>query len=369
MNNEFLMFLFNRFGLYYGFVNRDMEIHFDHDKIYSYLDLDRNRTKFDLTEIFQEVIGYEDDIYRVISGEKNEFRIIGINRVEETEIIFNLYFIHYENKNEAIAVIKDVTNENLFRQALQQSANEITLLQQELIEKNRDLFLANKELTKSRDEMKFLNLELEETVQIRTSQYKEKSELSNRLFLQTVNSLTSALEMRDPYTVGHQQRVSKLAVSIAKKIGLDDTTIESIMIAGDLHDIGKISVPSEFLTKPGQLSEEALNVIKMHPRIGFEILKDIEFPWPIASIVLQHHERIDGSGYPFGLEKNDIMIEAKILSVADVVEAMGTNRPFRISPGVELALDEIKTNRGIKYEPCVVDACISLFREEGFNWN
>ena len=369
MISDFLLTLFNRFGLFYGFVNKAQEIHFDHDNIYSYLSLDRNIEKFYLTDIFQEVIGYQDEIDRVISGEKKEFRIIGINREDETEIIFNLYFLHNENsKPEAVAVIKDVTNENLFRQALQQSSNEITLLQHELIEKNRDLYSTNKELIKSRDEMKHLNFELEEMVQLRTLQYKEKSELSNRLFLQTVNSLTYALEMRDPYTVGHQQRVSKLACLIAKKMGLDATMIEGIMVAGNLHDIGKISVPSEFLTKPGQLSEEALNVIKTHPRIGFEILKDIEFPWPIASMVMQHHERIDGSGYPFGLKKNNIMLEAKILCVADVVEAMSTNRPFRISPGLDQAFNEIRMNKGIKYEPIVVDACMKLFLDDGFNW-
>ncbi len=369
MKSAFLLSLFNRFGLYYGFVNRGMEIYFDHDQIYSYLSLDKSRKKFDLTEIFQEVIGYQDDIIRVISGEKNEFRILGINRGDETEIIFNLYFLNNDYREfEAVAVIKDVTNENLFRQALQQSSNEITLLQHELLAKNKDLYLTNKELMISRDELRHLNSELEETVQLRTLQYKEKSELSNRLFLQTVNSLTYALEMRDPYTVGHQQRVSKLACSIAKKMGLDDTTVEGIMIAGNLHDIGKISIPNEYLTKPGKLPEEEFNVIKTHPRIGFEILKDIEFPWPIAHVVLQHHERNDGSGYPSGLEKGDIMLEAKILTVADVVEAMGTNRPFRISPGLGRALDEIRQYSGIKYEPSVVDACVKLFIEDGFNW-
>lgn len=370
MNSEFFLSLFNRFGLYYGFVNSDMEVHFDHDEVYSYLSLDKNIKNFQLSDIFQEVIGIEFEIKKVISGEKREYSILGINRYEVNEKIFNLYFIHYVNdQNGAVAVIRDVTTEILFRQSLQQSANEITLLQNQLIKKNRDLDETNKELVTSRDEMKILNFELEETVQLRTLQFKDKSELSKRLFLQTVNSLMYALEMRDPYTAGHQQRVSKLASSIGKKTGLSETVIEGIMVAGKLHDIGKIYVPSEFLTKPGKLPEEALMVIKTHPRIGFEILKDIEFPWPIASIVLQHHERIDGGGYPYGLEKNEIMLEAKILCVADVVEAMITNRPYRISPGVDQALDEIRKYRGIKYEPCVVDACLSLFLEDGFDWD
>jgi putative nucleotidyltransferase with HDIG domain len=369
MDNGFFLSLFNRFGLYYGFVSRDMEIHFDNTEIYSYLSLDCRKQKFCLTDILPESAEFEEDIKKVITGRKREFTIIGINRHDETEIIFNLYFLHRADHDyEAVAVIKDVTNETLFRQSLQQSTKEVALLQHELIEKNRDLDETNKELIKSRDEMKILNYELEETVQLRTLQFKEKSELSKRLFLQTVNSLMYALEMRDPYTAGHQQRVSKLASAIAKKAGLDDNTIEGIMVAGKLHDIGKIYVPSEFLTKPGRLPEEALGVIKTHPRIGFEILKDIEFPWPIAAIVLQHHERNDGGGYPYGLERENIMLEAKILAVADVVEAMITNRPYRISPGEEQAFTEIREYKGIKYEPCVVDACLSLFYEDGFLW-
>ncbi|PKL16827.1 MAG: hypothetical protein CVV49_14170 [Spirochaetae bacterium HGW-Spirochaetae-5] len=369
MNNGFFLSLFNRFGLHYGFVNSGMVIHFDNDDACRYLSLDESIKNFKLDDIFNEIIGSESEIRMVLSGDKDEFCIAGINRFEQIGKIFNLYFIHHPYEDyQAVAVIRDMTDEALFRQSYQQSSNEIDLLQHELIEKNRDLDMTNRELRESRDEMKILNYELEETVQLRTLQFKEKSELSKRLFLQTVNSLMYALEMRDPYTAGHQQRVSKLATAIARKAHLDDTIIEGIMVAGKLHDIGKIYVPSEFLTKPGKLPEEALMVIKTHPRIGFEILKDIEFPWPIASIVLQHHERIDGCGYPYGLEGDEIMLEAKILCVADVVEAMITNRPYRISPGVEEALDEIQKYRGIKYESFVVDACLSLFLEDGFDW-
>ncbi len=369
MNNGFFLSLFNRFGLLYGFVNSSMNIHFDNDDACRYLSLDDTIKNFKLDDIFNEIIGSENEISMVLSGDKEEFCIPGINRFDDIGKIFNLYFIHHPYEDyQAVAVIRDMTDEALFRQSYQQSSNEIDLLQHELIEKNRDLDMTNRELRESRDEMKILNYELEETVQLRTLQFKEKSELSKRLFLQTVNSLMYALEMRDPYTAGHQQRVSKLATAISKKADLDDSIIEGIMVAGKLHDIGKIYVPSEFLTKPGKLPEEALMVIKTHPRIGFEILKDIEFPWPIASIVLQHHERIDGCGYPYGLEGDEIMLEAKILSVADVVEAMITNRPYRISPGVEEALDEIQKNRGIKYESFVVDACLSLFLEDGFDW-
>lgn len=369
MNNGFFLSLFNRFGLHYGFVNDNMKIFFDNDEVCTYLSLDKCVKHYNLDEILNEIIGSENEIKLVLSGEKEEFSITGVNRYDGIGKIFNLHFIHHRGKDyNAVAVVRDMTDETLFRQSLQQSTNEIALLQQELIDKNRDLDITNKELRESRDEMKILNYELEETVQLRTLQFKEKSELSKRLFLQTVNSLMYALEMRDPYTAGHQQRVSKLASAIARKINLDESIIEGIMVAGKLHDIGKIYVPSEFLTKPGKLPEEAMMVIKTHPRIGFEILKDIEFPWPIASVVLQHHERIDGGGYPYGLEGSEIMLEAKILCVADVVEAMITNRPYRISPGVKEALDEISKNKGIKYESSVVDACLSLFMDDGFDW-
>lgn len=370
MKETLLLSLFNRFGLYYGFVNREMKIYFENHDACSYLMLDCNADQFSLSEIFQEVIGVEDEIIKVISGRKAEYSIASINRYDETEKIFSLFFLNHEIlKDRALVVIKDVTKEALFSRSVQQSRNEVVLLQHELIEKNRDLDLSNRELIKSRDEMKILNSELEKAILLRTAQFKEKSELSERLFLQTVNSLMSALEMRDPYTVGHQHRVSKLASAIAKKAGLNESAVEGVMIAGKLHDIGKIYVPSEFLTKPGKLPEEIMNVIKTHSQVGFEILKDIEFPWPIASIVLQHHERIDGGGYPYGLEKGEIMLEAKILAVADVVEAMSTHRPYRISPGIKKALDEIKKNKGIKYEPCAVEACLRVFNEDNFDWN
>ncbi len=194
----------------------------------------------------------------------------------------------------------------------------------------------------------------------------EMIQKTRRLFEQTVNSLAYALETRDPYTAGHQDRVSQLACAIAGELGMDSDGIEGIKIAGKLHDIGKIYVPSEFLTKPGNLMDEEMSVIRLHPQMGFEILRDIEFPWPIASAVLQHHERLDGSGYPYGLTESEIKYEAKILAVADVVEAMGTNRPYRKSPGLDIALREIENKKSIHYDPGIVDACLHLFTQKGY---
>lgn len=356
MINDFFLSLFNRFGLYYCMIDSDLVLHFENDSICEFLSVKPFLKKAKLTDFFNEVIGQEEEIRKIISGEKHEFSIRRINRSGEHEIFFNLYFLKHKYKEyPAIAVIRNITNELLFYHSLQQSRNEIQLLQNELIEKNRDLDRINREL--------------EEKVAVRTKQYMESSDLAKRLFLQTVNSLTYALELRDPYTSGHQQRVAILASAIAANMGLDEDTVEGIRIAGLLHDIGKIYVPSEFLTKPGILPEEEYNVIKTHPLRGFEILKEIEFPWPVASFVLQHHEKINGSGYPFGLEGEEIRLESKILCVADVVEAMGTNRPYRISPGISEALKEIGKNRGIKYEPVVVDSCCDLFRNKYFRWD
>jgi putative nucleotidyltransferase with HDIG domain len=175
------------------------------------------------------------------------------------------------------------------------------------------------------------------------------------------------LEIRDPYTFGHQRRVTHLATAIAKEMALSPDQIEGIAVAGNLHDIGKINVPSEILNKPGKLSDIEFALIKSHPQAGYEIVKDIEFPWPVAEVLLQHHERMNGSGYPRGLAGGDILLEARIMAVADVVEAMASHRPYRPTLGIDKALEEIVQNKGILYDPDVVDACLKLFKEKGFN--
>jgi PAS domain S-box-containing protein len=182
----------------------------------------------------------------------------------------------------------------------------------------------------------------------------------------SIQALNRLVEMRDPYTAGHQRRVSDLARALAIEIGLSREQIDGIRMAGQIHDIGKISVPAEILTKPGRLNDMEFGIIKSHVQSGFDILKTIEFPWPIAQIVLQHHERIDGSGYPQGLLGEKILVEAKILGVADVVEAMVSHRPYRSALGIDRALEEISKNKGILYDQEVVDACLRLFHEKGY---
>jgi len=182
----------------------------------------------------------------------------------------------------------------------------------------------------------------------------------------TVQVMVSAVETRDPYTSGHQLRSADLARAIGSEMGLPPDKIEGIRMAGSIHDIGKLSIPAEILSKPTKLSEIEFSLIKEHARKGYEMLKDVESPWPLAEIVHQHHERMDGSGYPQKLKGEEILMEARILSVADVVEAMASHRPYRPGLGIDAALAEIEKNRGTIYDKTVADACLRLFREKGF---
>lgn len=184
----------------------------------------------------------------------------------------------------------------------------------------------------------------------------------------TVNALIKIVEIRDPYTSGHQKRVSKLAFAIAWELGLPERVVERVKIAAMVHDIGKAGIPSEILSKPDKLPEIEFALIKNHSQIGYDILMDINFPWAVEEIVLQHHERINGSGYPRGLKDDEILIEAKIIAVADVIEAMSSHRPYRPALGIEKALKEISLNKGILYDPKVVDACLKLFRKKKFKF-
>ena len=203
---------------------------------------------------------------------------------------------------------------------------------------------------------------LRQQVRKRTKHLDERTVELNEALLGTITAMSVAVEKRDPYTAGHQIRVAKLAKAMAKRLDLAEKKVEGVFLAGLIHDIGKISIPAIILTKRSELSAEDLSLIRRHPQTGFEILNPIKFPWPIAQIVYQHHERMDGSGYPQGLNGDAIIMEARILAVADVVETMTLHRPYREALGLEAALDEIDKNKGILYDPSVVDACKYLFR-------
>jgi len=182
----------------------------------------------------------------------------------------------------------------------------------------------------------------------------------------TIEVLVSVLESKDPYTAGHQSRVVNLACAIAAQMDLSADQIEGIRMAGAIHDIGKISIPSEILTKPTRLTDIEFMLIKEHAQTGYDILKHVESPWPLAQIIYQHHERVNGTGYPRGLKGEEILLEARIMAVADVVEAMAYHRPYRPALGIEAAHREIMENRGTLFDEAVVDACLALFREKGY---
>jgi putative two-component system response regulator len=184
----------------------------------------------------------------------------------------------------------------------------------------------------------------------------------------TVNALATTVEMRDPYTAGHQRRVAQLACTIAGELGLARDKIEAIRIAATIHDVGKIHVPAEILGKPAKLTDAEFEIVQSHSQIGYDILKNIKFPWPVAQIVLQHHERLNGSGYPKGLDDDNILQEAQILAVADVTEAMLSHRPYRSAHDLKETLDEISQNKGKLFDPSTVNACIRLFKEKGFSF-
>lgn len=185
----------------------------------------------------------------------------------------------------------------------------------------------------------------------------------------TIQAMAKTVETRDPYTAGHQKRVTNLAISIAEEMNLSDNQITGIKMAGIVHDLGKIAVPAEILAKPGRLSEIEFNLIKTHSQVGYDILSDIDFPWPIAEIIYQHHEKIDGSGYPNNLPSSDIHLEAKILSVADVVEAMASHRPYRPALGMNIALEEIKSKSGSIFDKEIVSICEKVVTQKDFSFS
>jgi putative nucleotidyltransferase with HDIG domain len=234
----------------------------------------------------------------------------------------------------------------------------------------------NRELNAAQGELKALNERLEQKVEERTEALKEEILVRRRAeealkesfgklektLECTVNTLSVTTEKRDSYTSGHQKRVAQIAIAIAGEMGMSKDQIQGLHMAGLLHDIGKVAVPLEILSKPGMIGYFEMGIIKMHPQVGYDILKDIQFPWPVAEIVRQHQERFDGSGYPQGLKNREILLEARILAVADVVEAMSSHRPYRPSLGMAVAGEEISKNRSIHYDPEVVDACLRVIK-------
>lgn len=213
-----------------------------------------------------------------------------------------------------------------------------------------------------------LNETLEKRVRERTLELQNSLDKLERLFDSTIYAMAKVVEIRDVYTAGHQARVAQLSRKIAQAMGLPKDRVNGLYMAGLIHDIGKIYVPAEILARPEPLSEIEFNLVKEHPRVGAEIVRQVEFPWPVAQIILQHHERLNGSGYPKGLRGDEILLEAKILAVADTVEAMSSHRPYRPALGIDVALDLIQQEAGRLLDPEIVAMCVQLFREREFRF-
>ena len=250
------------------------------------------------------------------------------------------------------------------------------------------LTIVSKEM-EAEDELKKHHDQLEEIVHERTAELTKlndqlKQEIAERNLAEEklqqsyaklqknldeiVHAMSLTAEKRDPYTAGHQKRTTELAMALAGEMGLCEHQIKGVQMAGLIHDMGKISIPAEILSKPGKLNEVEIQLVRRHPQAAFEILKEIDFPWPVDLIVLQHHEKMDCSGYPQGLAGEEILLEARILCVADVVESIESHRPYRPGLGIDKALEEISKNRGILFDQDVVDACLRLFNEKGFQY-
>ena len=210
---------------------------------------------------------------------------------------------------------------------------------------------------------KLLTLAGKRDVEEQTRLYVEELQVA---LTQTVSVIRTLVELRDPYTAGHEQRVGDLAAAVGAELGFDERRQQGLRIAGYLHDVGKIAAPAELLSKPGRLSPAEFELIKEHAAIGYKILNNVDFPWPVALVALQHHERMDGSGYPQGLKGEQIAFKARIVAVADVAEAMSSHRPYRPAIGIDCALAEIERGKGTLFDADVVDACLRLFRQNGY---
>lgn len=285
---------------------------------------------------------------------------------------------HQQASNIPIIILSGSDDEKLAIQAVREGAQDYLVKG----EANAQLLLRTMrhamERTRTEEALRRARDELETRVQERTSELAlanetlkqvlsglSQSETEVRSSLRGfINVVSMIIESRDPYTAGHQKAVADISQGIARGMGLPEERIEGILMAATVHDLGKISIPAEILAKPSRLTDIEMSIIRIHPQSAFEILKMVEFPWPIADIVLQHHERLDGSGYPQGLTDGDILLEAKIIGAADVVEAMCSHRPYRPALGIDKALLEILKNKGTLYDPQVVDTCLQYFEEK-----
>lgn len=325
-------------------------------RIYKYLDVDSG--------IIKEVKSQEE-----LSGAREELREEG----KKTGMIEAVYKISVKNGH-AIWLKDQATIEIHDQDRICLSLGFLTIVSKEMeaedeLKKHRD-HLEETVAERTADLVK-LNVQLK--LEVAERKLAEEKLRQSYIILQQnldkiVNVISLTVEERDPYTAGHQKRTTDLAVAIAREMGLSKHQIKGLQMAGFIHDIGKISIPAEILSKPGRLNEAEILLIRRHPQVGYGILKKIDFPWPVDLIVLQHHEKMDGSGYPKGLSGKETLEEARILCVADVVETISSHRPYRPGLGLDKALEDITENRGILFDPHVVDACLTLFQKKNFQF-
>jgi HD-GYP domain-containing protein (c-di-GMP phosphodiesterase class II) len=325
-------------------------------RIYKYLDLDVGvqkeiKTHDEISSAWEELreegkkAGTIEAVYKVAVAQGSTIWLKDQATIEvykQDNICLSLGFLTVVSK-EMEAEDKLKKHHDLLEAIVQERTAELTKLNKQLKQEIEERKLTQKKLQQS-------YLQLQQNLD------------------EIVNAMSLTIEERDPYTAGHQRRTTDLSVAIAREMGLSEHEIKGLQMAGLIHDMGKISVPGEILSKPGRLNDAELQLIKRHPQVAYEILNQIDFPWPVDQIVLQHHEKLDGSGYPKGLSGENILLEARILCVADVVETMETHRPYRPSLGRDAALEEISINKGILYDPAVVDTCLRLFREDRFQY-
>jgi PAS domain S-box-containing protein len=296
----------------------------------------------------------------IISANMAFARIFGYESPEEiskmvTDIGHQLY-VNPEERQTSIQILRETGSLKNFECQMRRKDDSIFWVSM------------NAQLQKSSDGISILEGFIADINDRKQSEEKLKDTLESlrKAVNTTIQVMVSAVEVRDPYTAGHQFRSADLARAIATEIGLSQEKIDGIRMAGSIHDIGKLSIPAEILSKPTKLTNLEFSLIKEHSRSGYEMLKDVESLWPLAQIVYQHHERMDGSGYPRNLKGDEILMEARIMAVADVVESMASHRPYRPALGIDAALEEIEKNRGTIYDDAAADACLRLFREKGF---
>ena len=299
-------------------------------------------------------INMSDEVFKILQIDPKKFN-------GDFNIVIDLF--HPEDKEFALAAMDNTIKNKSF----------LDIEHRVLLEDNTEIFVdikAKPFYDKSGRPQKLIGTVMDITGRKKAEIELIKSEEALKKTLEgAINTLAAIVETKDPYTYGHQQRVCKLATTIAKDLDLNDKEVEAIRIAALIHDVGKVNIPASILSKPGKLTDIEFEMIKTHPQLSYNMLKKIEFPLPIGDIILQHHEKIDGSGYPRGLKGKDIMIEAKILTVADVVEAMSSHRPYRPALGIDVAVDEIKNNKGKLYDPAVADSCIKVVTKRGFKFD